>query len=152
MNRITGLFAFGFHWVFGEFPIGGAADQCGRVLDPFFRHLRYQTGTRVFVRSGTIDDYFLIGRQVADAAIERGRGDVYGALDVLLFIDLRRPCVDEDSLAGVECLLGVGERDSRSIVVLVIIMRLGRARGRGRRRRDADRRRGIRTAGDKDKR
>jgi hypothetical protein len=56
------FFVSRFHRVFGAFPGGGSAHQSRCVFDSFCDHLRYQTGTRVFVRSGTVDDDRLVPR------------------------------------------------------------------------------------------
>ena len=46
-----------FHRIAGILPCFGPAEHGVSVCDPFLVHLECQTGTRVFGRSGTIDDY-----------------------------------------------------------------------------------------------
>ena len=51
------LFAFAFfHRIAGVFPGVGAPYKGEGVFCSFFEHFRYQTGTGVFIRSGTVDD------------------------------------------------------------------------------------------------
>ena len=82
------------------FPGVSPSEQGRSVRISFLHQLRYQTGTRVFVRSGTVDNnLFAFFRQFLQMSFKNIAGDVDRTLDVLGFVSRFGTRIDEDRIA-----------------------------------------------------
>ena len=90
------------HRVISSFPCLSSAEQGKCVSNSFSFELRYQTGTRVFGRSGTVGNYLFIFRKTADLSVDLAGRDVHSSLDVLGLILLGRTSINEIGISRVK--------------------------------------------------
>jgi hypothetical protein len=130
-NLVLFFLFFCFHRVAFVFPGFCSADESSRICDSVLSENLHRTGAGIFVRSGTVSDYLLIGGKLFVTVLNLVGSDIDRALNVFAVVSVGIACVNEKRFARVKRRLRFVERNTLRLLLNGLRRRSCRRRGLG---------------------